>query len=278
MNHRVKLLLDLITLKAKLNNDINAKLSVDELKIIYGLDSNYYKYNHLIDKYINFRNKYDDLCKLFGKKCVAKELSEITMDTICYIGNLEYYEILPTYNLRYIYGSLFYGLNEVYNLENLEKVFGDTHFEYIESAEGLDNLEIIEGCSIFKNLKSSEGLYNLRKIGKDAKFPNLESAIYLNSLEEIGKCAIFNKLKSAKGLYNLKKIGNFASFPFLESAEGLNKLESIYGVANFNSLISPRGLEHLKNPGTNQYYGDCFDFFVFKHKEQIECIKKYIKR
>lgn len=211
----------------KLNINIDSELSLDELKILYNT-------NH--DSILNFksqrryRNKYTDLVKIFGSEHVARNPSEINENTICYVGNLIITEKLPTYNLKYVYGDLFYKLNEIHNLENLQYVIdGNVSFNELKSVEGLENLQYIGGDAIFIKLQSSEGLDNLQYIEGDAIFYNLESALGLENLISIGKNAYFFKLISTTALTNLKYIGRFAHFYSITDKEGLSNLKSIFG-------------------------------------------------
>ena len=99
--------------KIGINNKCN--LSIEELRILYEID-------HSLDINLDFvrrhRNNYEDFCKIFGKKYVARTSSDIDENTICYVGDLVIDKKLPTYNLRYVYGDLDCRLDNVYNLEN----------------------------------------------------------------------------------------------------------------------------------------------------------------
>lgn len=88
-------------IKNKVKNDPFCELSIDELIELNKLDD------------------YNEYVKIFGKKFVAQSPEEITIDIICYVGNLVINDILPTYNLKYIFGGLEYRLDKIHNLENL---------------------------------------------------------------------------------------------------------------------------------------------------------------
>ena len=89
----------------KLKKDINTSLSIEELKVLYGID---YNIDKSLYKYTHERNIYNDLVKVFGEKYVARNESEINTDTICFIGSIIFDKKLPTYNLKYVYGGLYY--------------------------------------------------------------------------------------------------------------------------------------------------------------------------
>lgn len=176
----------------KLKQNYNSDLSIEELKILYGVDIFDYQIYIDTEEYRQKRNMYEDLSKIYGKEHVARTPQEITEDTICFVGDVLIIDkILPTYNLRYIYGNLHYNLYEIYNLENLEKIYGSAWFELIKSAKGLENLIEILGSSHFNNLKSALGLENL---------------------ECIEGCASFDSLKDAKGLEHLNCMSSMQSF------------------------------------------------------------------
>ena len=278
-------------IKNKLEKDNNCNLSVDELKILYKVDiSDYDTYQYMeISKYINDRNIYDDLVKVFGKKYVARTPNELNMDTICFVGSLTIKEIIPTYNLRYIYGDLYHYLENALNLENLELINGagmflnlkrtnglenleiikgETYFANIESAEGLNSLKIT-GLANFEKLRNSKGLENLEIINGNANFKLLQNAKGLISLRKIYRNANFTVLKSSKGLEKLEYIGGEAVFRYLENAEGLCNLKDIKSTAFFESLKDSKGLESLKSIGGSCFLYSLTNFNNFKSLEYI---------
>ena len=234
----------------KIDVELSCELSTEELKVLYGIDSglNSNKIN-----YSKKRDNYEDLSKIFGNKNVAHTLSEINENTICYVGDLDIDSILPTYNLRYVYGDLDYRLDKVYNLENLEIISGDAKFESLTSAEGLESLRAVGGYVTFNLLTSAEGLENLETIGYNAHFESLISAKGLEKLKAIYGVAYFESLKSAKGLENLETIYKAAHFESLKTAEGLEGLKYIGDHAYFESLINAEGLENLQTIVGNVY-------------------------
>ena len=113
----------------KLKQNNNSDLSIEELKILYGVDIFDYQIYIDTEEYRQERNMYEDLSKIYGKEHVACTPQEITEDTICFVGAaLIIDKKLPTYNLRYIYGNLHYNLYEIYNLENLKYIGGSHNF------------------------------------------------------------------------------------------------------------------------------------------------------
>ena len=134
----------------KVDQNSRCKLSIEELKKIYNTEYNSYSDITLVFRIFSSRNIARDLIDLYGRDKVALNTDELDESTICYVGDLIIDEKLPTYNLKYVYGSIFYNLDSVYNLENLEMVAGACNFEKIKSAEGLDSLEYIWRMSYVK--------------------------------------------------------------------------------------------------------------------------------
>lgn len=56
-------------IKQKLDNDINYNLSIEELKILYGID---YNIDESLEEHRKKRNNYLDFCKMFGLLHVAR--------------------------------------------------------------------------------------------------------------------------------------------------------------------------------------------------------------
>lgn len=184
--------------KIGINNKCN--LSVEELRILYEID-------HSLDINLDFvrscRNNYEDFCKIFGKKFVARTSSDIDENTICYVGDLIVDRKIPTYNLKYIYGMLDYRLSQVYNLENLEKVYAQV-FGFKE-----DDMVNLEGRFI-KNF-----LIDLEKMDVDTVNDIMEINKYINSV------AIYCKHSEMLKYINLPdKLYQLKLF-YLDSIEGL---------------------------------------------------------
>lgn len=154
----------------------------------------------------------EEIIDKYRKEQVAYTLDDITEDTICFVVDLTIDMILPTYNLKYVYGNLDYRFYKVYNLENLEMIFGRGQFKKLIHADDLENLKYIGGTANFSLLRSSKGLHSLEKINGSALFENLEDAKGLEKLEYIYLDAYFPSLESALGLENLKYIGGLHSF------------------------------------------------------------------
>ena len=257
------------TIINKLNNDIECELFIDELKYIYEDNIKEFESIRIL------RNNYNDLCKLFGKKHVACTLEEINQDTICYIGDLVIDSKLPIYNLRYIYGSLQYKLNDMINLENLEIVVGNVYFGSMYNVEGLENLSIIVGDGIFRFIDSTESLISLTSVYGTLDLNNVFKSNGLDNLKYIGKDAYFNRLRDAEHLNNLEKINRDAYFNCLVSTKGLENLEYIGGKANFDSLRSIEYLNsNIKILGEQFFGHDGLSLEEFRKKEKVKCLRK----
>ena len=245
----------------KLKNNINSELSIKELRDLYEIDS---LTNIEFSLYRNRRNNYNDLCKIFGKEFVARTSSEIDENTICYVGNLCIGELLPTYNLKYIYGYLSYNLNRFYNLDNLEIVYDSFSANNIETNERLDNLTRVYGIEIND---IDEVVYNQSLITNKTKILIgdlcISDLLNTNNIEYI----IGNVLYDLDELYNfdnLKAIMGAGVFPYIKSAKGLNNLKVIKKSADFYSLKKTAGLEKLSYIGLDA---------CFHSLENAECLK-----
>lgn len=152
-------------------------------------------------------------------------------------------------------------------IEKIGFINGDITCSHLETAEGLEFLERVDGSAHFLALKSSVGLEALKEIVKDADFPVLEDASGLVSLTRIGGKANFPMLKSSKGLGSLEEVNHHAkfsvltdasdltalrilrsgaSFGQLQFATGLSSLESVEGDLRFSALVSGAGLSSLR--------------------------------
>ena len=108
-------------IKEKLKKDSNYDLSISELDVLS-------------------KCSYETIKQIFGKDFVARTPNEITINTICYVGDLDIKESLPTYNLRYIFGDLDICINNI-NLENLKFI---SRFIYHSTEVNLEELELDE--------------------------------------------------------------------------------------------------------------------------------------
>ena len=235
----------------KLKNNINYDLSIDELKILYEIDG---LTNIEFSLYRNRRNNYKDFCKIFGKEFVARTSSDIDENTICFVGDLFIQKILPTYNLKYIYGSLIYSLKLFYNLENLEIIYNSFSADNINKKERLENLTRVYGIKI-DNIE--EVAFNQFSITNNTKIllGDLFDCITKSTknLEYVVGDFFYDSNK-IHNLYNLKGIMGTASFPYLVSAKGLNNLRVIKKSADFYSLKKATGLEKLSYIGLDAYF------------------------
>lgn len=221
-------------IKKKLNDDINCRLDIRELKILYEIDD---KLLENIDEYRNLRNNYEDLCTLFGKEHIATSINDINENTICFVGNLEINKELPTYNLRYIYGSLNYNLFEVTNLENLEIIYGSASFLPLMNYEGLENLKIVTDSLFFSILESIDlstidyvkylntGTFSMTIDTSTVSFPKIVEQLYI---------PFVNNVKNVRLPQGLKCINVLT----LDSIRGL-RLSSSTKVYMNKELVSP---------------------------------------
>ena len=241
----------------KINNDI--ELTKKELRFLYEIDSKIESFYHIADpkkeELKAKRNIKKDLAYIFGCKeeNIGTNITDFdTNKIIYYYGTLEWEkEFVPNTfrNLKRIIGcASFPNLTSADGLNNLQQVDG-ANFSSLTNAEGLHNLHNIRGGAIFSNLICTKGLNNLYNISAQAYFPKLTNAEGLNNLQYIGNYAFFASLKSAKGLNSLKYIGEDANFSSLISAQGLDSLQNIVGEADFSSLPEATGLNNLKNIG-----------------------------
>lgn len=172
-------------IRRKLKDNYDCNLSIEELKVLYGID---YPIIKDLNIYRWKRNKCIDFNKMFDKKYIANNKNEIDENTICYTGNeLEINEILPTYNLKYICGYLLYRLDTIYNLENLEIVYSDILFSNIKEFNCMDNLRCVMNTLSFYNctkidLSNLEYIHNLSlgPLLKDAN--NVSFPLYVDNL------------------------------------------------------------------------------------------------
>ena len=204
--------------KIGINNKCN--LSIEELRILYEID-------HSLDINLDFvrscRNNYEDFCKIFGSYSVARTSSDIDENTICYVGDLVINKKLPTYNLRYVYGDLDCRLDNVYNLENLEKVYG----QVLGFKE--DDMVNLEGRFIKKFL------IDLKRMDADTANDIMEINKYINSVTIYCKHSEMLKyIKLPDKLYQLKLF-------YLDSIEGLvfpKSLKQLYLYSDNLNIIT----------------------------------------
>lgn len=220
--------------KIGINNRCN--LSIEELRLLYEIDQ---RLDIDLDFVRSCRNNYEDFCKIFGSNFVARTSSDIDENTICYVGDLIVDRKLPTYNLKYIYGMLDYRLSQVYNLENLEKVYGQV-FGFKE-----DDMVNLEGRFI-KNF-----LIDLEKMDVDTVNDIMEINKYINSVVIYCKHSEMLKyIKLPDKLYQLKLF-------YLDSIEGLvfpKSLKQLYlSSDNLNIITYEDSLMHVYLPDDLAY-------------------------
>ena len=81
----------------KLNENINCDLSIEEIKLLYGID---YEYDEDFIRYQRDRdNHFNDLSKIFDKKYIAEDINDINENTICFFGDLTIDDNIPTRNI-----------------------------------------------------------------------------------------------------------------------------------------------------------------------------------
>ena len=241
------------TIINKLNNDIECELFIDELKYIY--EDNIKEFESIRI----FRNNYNDLCKLFGKKHVACTLEEINQDTICYIGDLVIDSKLPIYNLRYIYGSLQYKLNDIINLENLEIVAGYLNINNSNNYDELCNLKYVSSLKI-SNINNISSLnYFIKSLDLitilDLKFTSENIVNNLDISDNI-KILVLENIESIKevslpnSLIELQLLSSYHRFTVKETVLKVNNLSNLQELkvgasVNISRLQLPSNLKKL---------------------------------
>ena len=209
---------------SKLEKDSNCELSIEELKVLYEIDTTVYRD---LSSYRDKRNNYEDFSKMFDKKNIACTSDEVNENTICYIGDLLLEYEMNTHNIRYVYGDIISWYDKIRNLENLEIVYGSAEFDYLKTYEGLDNLRIIgKKFSLNEVLKGD--------------FSSLE---YVNMFLLVG-------LKCAKDII-MPEYVRILWLPLLKTNEGLvlpKNLEQLYLLDGklIDNLILPDSLEVLR--------------------------------
>lgn len=250
-------------IKSKLDSDMKCELSVEELKILYSINNNYME--EMID-YMHSRIvecKYVDFIKLFGKEKIAYNISEITENTIAYIGQLIINEPLPTYNLKYITGDLLYNLNEIIKLENLEVVYKSADFLKVKGIDGIENLriastlqlnnaecEILPEFEFIKHLKLRNGsnlnLKNCNVKGLTIIDSKHIDNLLLNEGLEIIDLKLVETIKDLILPSSLVRadMGHLISYYNLVLNDGLKEL-NLYNIKNIDGLVLPDSIEIL---------------------------------
>ena len=186
---------------SKLEKDSNCELSIEELKVLYEIDTTVYCN---LSSYRDKRNNYEDFSKMFDKKNIACTSDEVNENTICYIGDLLLEYEMYTHNIRYVYGDIISWYDSIRNLENLEIVYIDAMINFIDKYEGLDNLKMVGNFLELNYIQEGDlsnveyvkrlGLANVESL-KNIKFPSSVERIYFKRLLSSEYFNIPNKLK-----------------------------------------------------------------------------------
>lgn len=230
-------------IKYKLECNVLCDLSIQELKILYGIDC---AINKELIKYIEKRDNYKDFVTMFCSNKVATKLDEINENTVALVGDyITIDEILPTYNLKYLCCNLVrYELNTIYNLENLEIVYGSILLNSIEKYMGLENLEIVTNVLDLQNLEGENDLSNLKYVHYlDATGTYDSTTLPINmdslclSMEHANNLSLKNDLLELQlpNIKNLKGVHIPSSLKILD----LSSVESL------DDLILPKELKTL---------------------------------
>ena len=205
----------------KLNENINCDLSIEEIKLLYGID---YEYDGDFMGYQRDRdNHFNDLSKIFDKKYITEDINDINENTICFFGDLTIDDNIPTYNLKYVYGEIYIDY-KYSNLDNLEKVYGDISiYNADNNLDRLSNLnrqkvlllyEELDDLGDIYDIKYTENgeLINLQETDYDyvlntIKYDNISSDLFLNLPKSFyTKELIIEFLKCFYGNYELLDI------------------------------------------------------------------------
>lgn len=146
-------------IKEKIRKNPLCELSIRELDEIKKLDKS------------RDRSDFYELLKIFGKKYVAHTPEEITVDTIVYVGRLTINKALPTYNLKYIFGSLDYCATKIYNLENLcfvSRMFKILRFSEIDPLE-FETISNLVNDKDYMLYKAKHSISELQYMSDDLK-------------------------------------------------------------------------------------------------------------
>ena len=183
-------------------NKNNIELSKEELMFLYEVNDIILSFGWDIDpriqEIIKARNFGDDFTTMFGcsKDQVASSMKEL-LEKPDEIVVLKCDLVLKDDKVKF---------------PNLKYILGNAHCESLKSAEVIPSIELIQGNTYFNSIKNANGLENLKSIKGDAHFESLEDGSELRNLEIIGFTAYFYSLKTLKGLENLKYVGWDAHF------------------------------------------------------------------
>ena len=244
----------------------NLELTMEELEFLYEIKTKIEGFGYGEDPRIEEIKKRRNIKKDYAlivdckEENIGTELADFDDENkkiICYIGDLEYEgKTVPTSfrHLKCISGhAVFKFLQSAKGLENLQIVGRNLNLKSLTSAKGLENLQTI-GRSLFLNsLTSAKGLENLQTVGWYLYLDSLTSAKGLENLQTVGWNLCLDSLTSAEGLENLQTVGKSLFINSLTSAEGLENLQTVGWDLHLDSLTSAKGLENLQTVGWNLY-------------------------
>ena len=240
----------------KIEDNPNCELTKEEVKLLYGINCDI-KID--IRNYLFMRDKYLDLKKVFNESQIATTKEEITENTICYIGDLVIDSKLPIYNLRYIYGSLQYKLNDIINLENLEIVAGYLNINNSNNYDELCNLKYVSSLKI-SNINNISSLnYFIKSLDLitilDLKFTSENIVNNLDISDNI-KILVLENIESIKevslpnSLIELQLLSSYHSFTVKETVLKVNNLSNLQELkvgasVNISRLQLPSNLKKI---------------------------------
>ena len=240
----------------KIEDNPNCELTKEEVKLLYGINCDI-KID--IRNYLFMRDKYLDLKKVFNESQIATTKEEITENTICYIGDLVIDSKLPIYNLRYIYGSLQYKLNDIINLENLEIVAGYLNINNSNNYDELCNLKYVSSLKI-SNINNISSLnYFIKSLDLitilDLKFTSENIVNNLDISDNI-KILVLENIESIKevslpnSLIELQLLSSYHRFTVKETVLKVNNLSNLQELkvgasVNISRLQLPSNLKKL---------------------------------
>lgn len=240
----------------KIEDNPNCELTKEEVKLLYGINCDI-KID--IRNYLFMRDKYLDLKKVFNESQIATTKEEITENTICYIGDLVIDSKLPIYNLRYIYGSLQYKLNDIINLENLEIVAGYLNINNSNNYDELCNLKYVSSLKI-SNINNISSLnYFIKSLDLitilDLKFTSENIVNNLDISDNI-KILVLENIESIKevslpnSLIELELLSSYHRFTIKETVLKVNNLSNLQELkvgasVNISRLQLPSNLKKI---------------------------------
>lgn len=268
----------------KLNENINCDLSIEEIKLLYGID---YEYDEeFIEYQIDRDNHFNDLSKIFDKKYITEDINDIDENTICFVGELTIDDNIPTYNLQYVYGEIYIDY-KYSNLDNLEKVYGDISiYNADNNLDRLSNLEYHKVLLLYEEPDELGDIYDIKYIDNGElislqetdydyvlntiKYDNISSDLFINIPTSFyTKELIIEFLKCFYGAYELLNI---------------REMENAFKVVPKELLDNDILVTILERNGDNIKYLPkelitkefLIEFLSDAPYEQIKCIIKYI--